>query len=61
MKLAVLGPNELAKVYYFLCSMAYNIPTFRGEISAFGKTFGNIIGNRHKIQNRNCFFNNWTF
>lgn len=44
---AVLGPNGAGKSILFSMLMAYNIPT-RGEISAFGKTFGKYNWNRIK-------------
>ena len=45
----VLGPNGAGKSILFSMLMAYNIPT-RGEIKAFGKTFGEY--NWNKIKSR---------
>ena len=43
----VLGPNGAGKSILFSMLMAYNIPT-RGEIKAFGKTFGEYNWNKVK-------------
>ncbi|NLJ69911.1 MAG: ATP-binding cassette domain-containing protein [Clostridiaceae bacterium] len=43
----VLGPNGAGKSILFSMLMAYNIPT-KGEIKAFGKTFGEYNWNRIK-------------